>query len=59
MEVEVVEETPSLTREFVGETHGVLEHTQNHPLGNRHLKGRNLLVGSKGNDRKWGKNRAT
>ena len=32
-------ETPSLTGEFVGETHSVLEHTQTHPPGNQHQKG--------------------
>ena len=37
--VEVAGETPSLTREFVGETDRVLEHTQNHPPRNQHQKG--------------------
>ena len=37
--VEVVGETPSLTGEFVGKTHRVLEHTQNHPPRNQHLQG--------------------
>ena len=32
-------ETPSLTGEFVGETHRGLECTQTHPLGNQHQKG--------------------
>ena len=32
-------ETPNLTGEFVGETHGVLEHTQTHPPRNQHQKG--------------------
>ena len=32
-------ETPSLTREFVGDTHRGLESTQTHPLGNQHQKG--------------------
>ena len=32
-------ETPSLTGEFAGETHRVLEHTQTHPLGNQNQKG--------------------
>ena len=32
-------ETPSLTGEFVGETHRVLERTQTHPLGNQLQKG--------------------
>ena len=32
-------ETPSLTGEFAGETHRVLEHTQAHPPGNQHQKG--------------------
>ena len=39
MEVEVVGETPSLTEEFVGEIHRVLEHTQNHPHRNQHQNG--------------------
>ena len=36
---EVVEKIPSLTGEFVGETHRVLEYTQNHPPWNQHQKG--------------------
>ena len=36
MGVAAVGETPSLTGEFVGETHRVLEHTQTHPPGNWH-----------------------
>ena len=32
-------ETPSLTEEFVGETHRALERIQTHPLGNEHQKG--------------------
>ena len=32
-------ETPSLTGEFVGETHRVLECTQTHPLRKQHQKG--------------------
>ena len=36
---EVAGETPSLTGEFVGETHRVLEHTQTHPPRNQHQKG--------------------
>ena len=39
MGVQVVGETPSLTGEFFGETHGVLEHIQTHPAGNQHQKG--------------------
>ena len=39
VEVVAAGDTPSLTREFVGDTHRVLEHTQNHPLGNQHQKG--------------------
>ena len=40
MGVEVASgETPSLTGEFVGETHRVLECTQAHPPGNQHQKG--------------------
>ena len=34
-----VGETPSLTGEFTGETHRVLERTQTHLLGNQHQKG--------------------
>ena len=37
MGVEVAGETPSLTAESTGETHRVLERTQNHP--NQHQKG--------------------
>ena len=32
-------ETPSLTEEFVGETHRVLERPQTHPPGNQHQTG--------------------
>ena len=32
-------ETPSLTGEFIGETHSVLERTQSQPPGNQHRKG--------------------
>ena len=32
-------ETPSLTREFIGENHRGLECAQAHPLGNQHQKG--------------------
>ena len=32
-------ETPSLTGEFVAETHRDLEHTQNYPAGSQHQKG--------------------
>ena len=32
-------ETPSLTGEFLGETHRGLECTQTHPLGKQHQKG--------------------
>ena len=38
-----VGETPSLTGEFVGETHRVQERTQNHPTKNPHQKGPNCL----------------
>ena len=31
--------TPSLTEEFIGETHRVLEHTETHAPGNHHQKG--------------------
>ena len=37
--VEDMGETPILTGEFVGETHRVLEHTQNHPARNQHQEG--------------------
>ena len=39
LRVEAVGKTPSLTGEFVGETHRILEHTQNHPPRNQHQKG--------------------
>ena len=39
MGFEVVGETPSLIGELVGETHRVLECTQNHPPGNQHQQG--------------------
>ena len=39
MGVEAAGETPSLKEEFIGETHMVLEHTQNHVPGNQHQKG--------------------
>ena len=31
--------TPSLTGEFIGETHRIVEYTQNHPPGNQHQNG--------------------
>ena len=34
-----VGETPSLTGEFIGETHRGLERAQVHPLGNQHQRG--------------------
>ena len=34
-----VGETASLTGEFIGETHRVLERMQTHPPGNQHQKG--------------------
>ena len=37
--VEGAGETPSLTEEFVGQTHRVLEHTQTHQPRNQHQKG--------------------
>ena len=37
--VAVVEETPSLTGDFIGEIHRVLEHTQTHVPGIQHEKG--------------------
>ena len=48
--VEAAGETPSLTGEFVGETHRILECAQNHPPWNQHQKGPNLLVGSRGSE---------
>ena len=39
MEVVAVGETASLTGEFIGETHRVLECTQTHPTRNQHQKG--------------------
>ena len=39
MRVSAVREKPSLTGEFVGETHRVLECTQTHPPRNQHQKG--------------------
>ena len=47
-----VGKNPSLIGESFGEAHGILEHTQAHPLGNQHLKGHNPFVGSEGRDRK-------
>ena len=46
----LVGETPSLMGEFVGETHRVLECTQNHPSHTRESapEGPNLLVGRGG-----------
>ena len=41
--VEVAGETPSLTGEFTGETHRVLECTQTHPPRNQHQKGPTCL----------------
>ena len=39
MGVAAVGKTPSPTGEFIGETHRVLEHTENHPPGNQCQKG--------------------
>ena len=40
MEVEAAAgETPSLTGEFIAETHRVLEHTQTHLIGKQQQKG--------------------
>ena len=39
----VAEETPSLKGEFIGETHRVLEHTQNYPPMKQHHKGQICL----------------
>ena len=38
MGVAVVGETPRLTGELIGETHGVLQYTQTYLPGNQHLK---------------------
>ena len=46
-------ETPSLTGEFVGETHRVLEHTQAHPLGKQHQKGPICLWVAEGVTKIW------
>ena len=43
-------ETPSLTGEVVGETHGGLERAQTHALGEPAPEGPNLIVGSRGGD---------
>ena len=46
-----VEETPSLTEEFVGETHRGLEHAQAHPPTQESaLEGPRLIVGRGGSD---------
>ena len=47
---EAAGETPSLTGEFVGETHRVLERTQNSPTQESAPEGLNLLVVSGGSD---------
>ena len=39
MGVVALGETPTLTEEFIGETHRVLEHIQTHRPGNQHHKG--------------------
>ena len=60
MGVEVAgRETPSLMKESNGEAHRILEYTQAHLPGNQHWKGHNLLVGSEGNDRKWGESQTS
>ena len=46
-------ETPHITGESVGKAHGVLECIQTCPPANKHPKGHNPLVRSKGNDGKW------
>ena len=43
-------ETPSLTGDFVGETHRTLEYTQTYPPGESAPQEANLLVGSEGSD---------
>ena len=50
--VEAVGKTPSLTRDFLGENHRVLEPTQTQPPGKQHKKGPILLVGSGRSDGK-------
>ena len=51
VDVEVAaEETPSLTEEFVGETHRVLNCTKNPPTWESAPEGPNLIVSTGGND---------
>ena len=45
--------TPSLTGEFIGETHRVLEHTETHPLGKQQQKGPILLWVVEGVTENW------
>ena len=48
---EAVGETPSLTGEFVGETHRGLQRAQAHPLTQKSApEGSSLIVGSEGSD---------
>ena len=51
-------EKPPVSQEFIGEAHGVLEHTQTHSPRDQYLKGHNPLVGSEGSDRQWGESPA-
>ena len=46
-------ETPSLTGEFIGETHRGLEHAQTHLLGNQHRKGPMCLWVVEGVTENW------
>ena len=57
--VVVAEDSPSLTGEFIVETHRVLKFTQTHPLSNQQLKGHNPLEGNEGSDGKWDQSGAT
>ena len=46
-------ETPSLTAQFVGETHRDLEYAQAHAHGNQHQRGPNLLWVAEGVTEIW------
>ena len=48
MGVETAGKIPSLTGEFIGETHRVLEYTKTHPPRNQHQKDPICLVGERG-----------
>ena len=54
MGVETAGKIPSLTGEFIGETHRVLEYTKTHPPRNQHQKGPiHLWVVEKVTERQW------